>query len=162
MDKKKFAFIYGIIILLLLSLTSNPAQTAITELNIQYNISRIGTSIPGYGIQGLFTVHVTGPDDLIYVEFYLDDVLQKNDTESSFSWQFNTDDYETGKHTIKIIGYSTDDFGIKETEKNFITLTDPVFLAFIGLIAIIVVVSAPLLALSCQLLNPIKMPQLQT
>ncbi|MCK4849265.1 MAG: hypothetical protein KAT16_09580, partial [Candidatus Heimdallarchaeota archaeon] len=113
-------------------MTINPAQATTTDLNIQYNITRIGTSIPGYGIQGLFTVHVSGPDGLLYVEFYIDDVLQKNDTESPFSWQYNTDDYQPGKHTIKIIGYSADDSGSKETEQNFITLTDPVFLGFIG------------------------------
>ena len=141
MDKKKIVLIYCTIFPLLLILTANPTQTTPSELNIQYNITRVGTSIPGYGIQGLFTVHVSGPDGLLYVEFYIDDVLQENDTESPFSWQYNTDEYQTGKHTIKIIGYSADDSGTKETEQNFITLTDPVFLAFIGIIVIIVVVS---------------------
>ncbi len=140
MDKKKLVSIYCIGIPLLLFLTVNPAKTTTNELDIQYNITRVGTTIPGYGIQGLFTVHVSGPHGLLYVEFYLDDVLQKNDTESSFSWQYNTDEYQQGKHTIKIIGYSADDSGTKETQQNFITLTDPVFLGFIGLIVIFVVV----------------------
>jgi hypothetical protein len=139
--KKKFVSISCIIIPLLLVLTTNSAQATTTELGIQYNITRIGTSIPGYGIQGLFTVHVSGPDGLLYVEFYLDNLLQKNDTDSSFSWQYNTDEYQPGKHTIKIIGYSADDFGIKEVQQNFVTLTDPVFLGFIGIIVLIVVLA---------------------
>ena len=141
MNKNIAVPIYGIIILILMFLATNPAQSAITELDIQYNITRVGTSIPFYGIQGLFTVHVTGPDGLLYVEFYLDDVLQKNDTESPFSWQYNTDEYQAGKHTLKIVGYSVNDSGTKEREQNFITLSDPVFLGFIGLIVIVVAVS---------------------
>ncbi|MHA2224910.1 MAG: Ig-like domain-containing protein [Candidatus Hodarchaeales archaeon] len=122
-------------------MTTNSAQATTSELDIQYNVTRVGTSIPGYGIQGLFTVHVSGHNGILYVEFYMDDVLQKNDTESSFSWQYNTDEYHPGTHTIKIIGYSADDSGIKEFQQNFITLTDPVFLGFMGLIVIFVIVS---------------------
>ncbi|MHA2334757.1 MAG: Ig-like domain-containing protein [Candidatus Hodarchaeales archaeon] len=118
-----------------------PAQPTTTELDIQYNITRLGTSIPGYGIQGLFTVHVSGPAGLLYVEFYMDNLLKKNDTESPFNWQYNTDEYKIGSHTIKIVGYSADDSGTKEAQQNFITLTDPVFLVFIGIIIVIVVVA---------------------
>jgi len=88
----------------------------------------------------MFTVKVTGPPGLIKVEFYLDDILQKNDTTNPFIWQFNTDEHQSGEHVFRIAGYSNDDSGEKEFTENFITTTDPVFLTLLlGSIGFVIV-----------------------
>jgi hypothetical protein len=62
----------------------------------------------GYGwggdIQGLFSMHVSGPADLAKVEFYIDETKIGEDTETPFALQFQTDDYPLGIHTFSARG----------------------------------------------------------
>lgn len=129
MKKQQVFSIKFIIIVLLIVLTFYSARAKINELEITYTVTRVGTSIPGVGIQGQFTVHVTGPAGLERVEFYMDDILKSNDTESPFVWVFITDNYDPGVHAIKMIGYTTDDSGTAEFTRNFLSGMDPLVLA---------------------------------
>jgi hypothetical protein len=66
----------------------------------------------GYGglngdIEGLFSMHVTGPADLTKVEFYIDDTKIGQVNQGPFNLQFNTDNYALGSHQLYAIGYST-------------------------------------------------------
>jgi len=66
----------------------------------------------GYGgfngdIQGLFSIHVTGPVDLVRVEFYIDNMKIGEVAQTPFILQFNTEDYQLGNHQLSAIGYST-------------------------------------------------------
>jgi hypothetical protein len=65
----------------------------------------------GYGgfnndIQGLFSMKVTGPMDLVKVIFYIDSVAIGEDIQPPFILQFNTDSYSIGNHTLFAVGYS--------------------------------------------------------
>ena len=65
----------------------------------------------GYGglngdIEGLFSMHVTGPADLTRVDFYIDNTKIGEVTQAPFNLQFNTDNYPLGNHQIYAIGYS--------------------------------------------------------
>jgi hypothetical protein len=64
----------------------------------------------GYGlggdIQGLFSMHVSGPSDLVKVEFFIDETKIGEDTESPYALQFSTDDYPLGVHTLSARGSS--------------------------------------------------------
>ena len=66
----------------------------------------------GYGgfngdIQGLFTMKVTGPSDLVRVVFYIDSTTIGEVNNSPFSLQFNTDNYSIGEHKISAMGVSS-------------------------------------------------------
>lgn len=63
----------------------------------------------GYGgfggdIQGVFSVHAKGPDDLVKVVFYIDENILAEVTTPPFRYQFNTGDYGLGKHTLSAVG----------------------------------------------------------
>jgi hypothetical protein len=67
----------------------------------------------GYGgfnndIQGTFSMHVTGPDTLVKVEFYIDDTKIGEDTQAPFALQFITDSYALGVHTMSAVGFTSD------------------------------------------------------
>ena len=67
----------------------------------------------GYGgfsgdIQGTFSYRVTGPDNLVRVECYMDDEAIAEITSPPFNYQFNTDNFEPGSHTMYAIGYTPD------------------------------------------------------
>jgi hypothetical protein len=67
----------------------------------------------GYGgfggdIQGTFSMKASGPDNLVEVQFYIDDFLIGTDTEAPFRIQFHTDGYEPGVHTLSAIGVLAD------------------------------------------------------
>ena len=64
----------------------------------------------GYGggnrIQGLFTLRAAGPPDLARVVFFIDEKPLGEDTESPFQFQFSTDSYALGMHTLSSVGYT--------------------------------------------------------
>jgi DNA-directed RNA polymerase subunit RPC12/RpoP len=65
----------------------------------------------GYGglnndIQGLFSMKVTGPADLVRVEFYIDNNMIGEITQAPFNLQFNTDNYPIGLHDLYAVGFS--------------------------------------------------------
>lgn len=59
-------------------------------------------------IQGLFSMKVTGPDNLVRVEFYIDETMIGEITAAPFRLQFTTDDYPLGLHNMYAIGYTSD------------------------------------------------------
>lgn len=96
----------------------------------------------GYGMgndmNGLWTINTAVSDNTTHVEFYVDNQLQLNDTAAPFSWQFNTENYTEGVHTIKVAAYDfSGESALVERQPNFAGF--PVgFVA--GIIAIVVVV----------------------
>lgn len=96
----------------------------------------------GYGmgndIGGYFTVNTEISPDVVYVEFYVDNELQLNDTVAPFSWSFNTGNYTLGTHAIKAIAY--DSAGVTATavaERNFVEFSTN-FLVIIFVIVVVV------------------------
>ncbi len=77
---------------------------------LQLKLSRdFGYSGFGSDIQGMFTMHVSGPQDLARVDFFIDSNQIGEDTQAPFSLQFNTDNYPLGLHQLSATGYTASD-----------------------------------------------------
>jgi len=77
------------------------------ELNLR--LSRDWGYSSGSGkIQGLFTLTASSPENLERVVFYIDDQIIGEATESPFRYQFDTDNYPLGVHTIMATGVTSD------------------------------------------------------
>ena len=74
----------------------------------------------GYGaggqIQGKFSLRVDGPDDIVKVDFIIDGVVVQTLTEMPFRYQFSTDEFPAGIHTLTAVGYRSDGSSIQGTE----------------------------------------------
>ncbi|MCS7038771.1 MAG: Ig-like domain-containing protein [Caldilineales bacterium] len=67
----------------------------------------------GYGglagrIEGLFSLRVEAPPEVVRVQFFLDDQLIGEDTEPPFRYQFRTGDYPLGPHRLTAVGFTAD------------------------------------------------------
>lgn len=67
----------------------------------------------GYGgldnrIQGRFSMHASGPDNLLEVRFRIDDAVINVDTEAPFKYQFQTNDFSPGQHVLSATGILSD------------------------------------------------------
>jgi hypothetical protein len=66
----------------------------------------------GYGaggqIQGKFSLRVKGSDELVNVDFIIDEEVVHTSTETPFRYQFSTDDFLPGVHTLTAVGYKMD------------------------------------------------------
>lgn len=67
----------------------------------------------GYGgfageIQGRFSLRVSGPDNLVEVRFFIDENRMATITEPPFNYQFETDTFPPGSHTLTVIGILAD------------------------------------------------------
>lgn len=125
--------------LLLLALFATPAlaQSALT-LDLSRDF--------GYGgfngeIEGLFSMHASGPADLARVLFYIDDLLIAEDTTAPFGVQFTTKDYAPGQHTLHAVGFTAggDQLASNEFVRVFLS-PEQAGEATIGLIIPLVVV----------------------
>ena len=93
----------------------------------------------GDDIGGEWTINTNVSEDVVRVEFYLDGVLQQNDTAAPFSWNFKTANYSAGSHTFRILAY--DVFGGSATavsERNFVEYSFSSII--IGAIVLVVVI----------------------
>jgi hypothetical protein len=111
----------------------------------------------GYGglngdIEGLFSMHASGPAGLARVEFYIDETKIGQVTQAPFNLQFNTDNYALGNHQLYAVGYST---GGQEYRSNVIIgnfvpkqSTLGIILPILGVVVVAILLSAlvPLLA----------------
>ncbi len=111
----------------------------------------------GYGgfngdIEGLFSMHVTGPVDLVRVEFYIDNTKIGEVTRPPFNLQFNTDGYQHGNHQLSAIGYSTSgqEYRSNVISANFVPKQSSlkIILPVLGVVVVAILLSTlvPLLA----------------
>jgi hypothetical protein len=103
MKKIRIALLIAVLVSLL-AVTTVFAQTAELTLRMSRDF--------GYGgfnndIQGLFSMKVTGPADLVRVVFYIDSITIGEVTQAPFNLQFNTDNYPLGQHELYAVGYSS-------------------------------------------------------
>lgn len=113
--------VFLVLLAILGSVTPVRAQ-AVEEL--EFSVSRDFGSSDGIGnIQGTFSMKVTGPSNLVKVQFYMDNTMIAEDTEPPFKVQFVTDHYAPGKHTLHAIGYTSDGSELRTREKTFNYMT---------------------------------------
>ncbi len=85
------------------SLAQNEQDTLEIRLNRDFGYAGFGNDI-----QGLFTLKATGPERLERVEYQLDGETIGSANEAPFRFQFQTDNYPPGVHTISAIGNLND------------------------------------------------------
>jgi hypothetical protein len=119
MKKIRFALLLALTFCLL-TVTAVYAQSETLRLSISRDWGSGGFN---GDIQGLFSMHVSGPENLVKVEFYIDDTKIGDDTQSAFALQFNTDDYGIGMHTLYALGTTSDGQQLRSNEvtSNFVT-----------------------------------------
>jgi hypothetical protein len=110
------------VVIAIFSVTAVFAQ----EDGLKFSMSRDFGYGGGKDIQGLFSMKVTGPESLVHVDFYIDDSVIFEDTESPYKVQFNTDNYPLGEHALYAIGYTSDNRELKTIiiHVNFVTAED--------------------------------------
>ncbi len=119
--KKNCLSVFLVLLAILVPVTAAHAQ-GMEELEL--SVSRDFGSSDGTGaIQGTFSMRVTGPSNLVKVQFYIDNSLIAEDTEPPFKVQFVTDDYAPGKHTMHAIGYTSDGRELRTREMTFNYMT---------------------------------------
>lgn len=119
---KKNSFYIFLVLLAILGFV-NPVRAQAVE-DLEMNVSRDFGSSDGTGnIQGTFSMKVTGPSNLVKVQFYIDNTMIAEDTEPPFKVQFFTDDYTPGKHTMHANGYTSDGRELRTREMTFNYMT---------------------------------------
>ena len=100
----------------------------------------------GYGmgadIYGQWTLNTSASQDVVRVEFYLDNQLQQNDTEVPYGWSFDTVNYTEGSHIIKAIAFnSLGESATASAQRNFVGFPINYVVGIIVLIVVVIVVS---------------------
>jgi hypothetical protein len=103
--KLKALSFFPMLLFLVCSFTPGKAQEqGDEELTIRLNRD-FGFAL-GSQIQGTFTIQVSGPPDLMRVEFLIDGQRLGADTEAPFQIRFNTGSFSNGNHTLAANGYT--------------------------------------------------------
>lgn len=106
----------------------------------------------GYGgfngdIQGLFSMHVSGPANLARVDFYIDDTQIGESTKPPFGLQFSTDSFPLGVHSLYAVGTTADGQELRsETiSANFVSASEGTKAAMRLVIPLIVILLGAML-----------------
>jgi hypothetical protein len=93
------ALLFNLLLLLLPTAVQDEPQL---ELSLN---RRIGTSL-GAQIGGTFVLRAAGPEEVVRVEFLLDEQVIGEDTTPPFGLTFSTYEYEPGVHRLSALGYT--------------------------------------------------------
>ena len=126
-------------ILVIAVFAAMPLLTAQATPTLSLDMNRDWGSAMGNDIAGTFTLKATASSNASYVEFYLDNQLQHNDTAAPYSWQFNTNNYTLGEHTLKAVAYDVaGENQTKEVTPNFVEDNTNTILLVTVIIAVVV------------------------
>ena len=100
--------IYLVLIIVLTAALASFSTAFAQAESLQLTITRDW----GYGgfngdIQGTFSMKVSGPPDLVRVEFFIDGMKIGEANKAPFNLQFNTDHYAAGTHVLSAVGTTT-------------------------------------------------------
>jgi hypothetical protein len=103
MEKKEFIlYLLLVIVLLVPSITARAQEDS---PGITLTLSKdMGYGGFGGDIQGTFSMKASGPDELVEVQFFIDDTLIGTDNEAPFRFQFYTSNFNPGIHSFRAVG----------------------------------------------------------
>ncbi len=113
MKKNIFALFVSVLLGALLFSTASAQSEGFTV-----SLSRDFGYGGGNNIQGTFSIKASGPAALAAVDFMVDGVVVSTDTEAPFRYQFSTDAYPPGIHTLTAVGRMPD--GTTLTGREFV------------------------------------------
>ncbi|MCX6071933.1 MAG: hypothetical protein NTU91_13935 [Chloroflexi bacterium] len=102
---------------LLLLLVAVPAA-AQTECGLSIEFHRDFGYAAGSEIQGAFSLTADGPENLVQVDYYLDDQLLGSATEPPFKISFSTGDHALGLHTFIAVGTTQEGGEIRSASRT--------------------------------------------
>lgn len=76
--------------------------------DISLRLNRDFGASTGAGIRGTFSYRVEVPDNVVSVQFLLDGEVIAEDMESPFRYQFQTQNFAVGRHTLQAVATTTD------------------------------------------------------
>jgi hypothetical protein len=142
MKKIRYACLAALLVSLF-TILGVSAQTGQLSLNLSRDW--------GYGglngdIEGLFTMHVSGPADLQRVDFYIDETQIGELTKAPFNLQFNTENYPLGSHQMYAFGYSAagQQYRSSIITGNFVPKqsSPKLILPILGIVVVVILLSA--------------------
>ncbi len=92
--------------LFLMLLLALPAAAQEEEPAVALRLRRDFGYGSGLRMQGRFSMRVTAPEDVVRVDFVIDEHVIGVDDEAPFALQFSTGGYPDGWHTMQAIGYT--------------------------------------------------------
>lgn len=133
---KKYLVLIFVLLLLLLPAAVSAQEAAELSLSL---LRDWGSSL-GSSIQGTFSYRVNGPDDLARVVFLMDGENIGEDEEAPFRWQFKTDSFPLGVHTMSAVGYTVDGRTLQSNtiQRQFVSSSESNRLLYWVIIPIIV------------------------
>ena len=139
-------------ILIMFTIMVAAPRSASAQGTLEFSMSRnFGTGL-GTNIEGLFTIHGSGPAEVIGISILFNDVEVHSVDSNTVDWQFNTNDYPSGETNITLYGWDADDGTyIAMVTRNFLTAdSSNLFtfgiLAFVGVVVVLSVVFKLLLS----------------
>ncbi len=111
--------------LLILAILISPgfASAQSEEETLSLRVVKIIGYRVGNKLQGRFNLSVVGPEDLVRVEFYIDDEVLYEDLTEPFKIEFSTGDISPGEHTLSAIGYTKDGSSLSSQVSTYTILT---------------------------------------
>ena len=92
------------ILFVTVGLVSTLPMNVVGQDTLSFSLDRnVGMGFGSY-ISGTFSLHGTGPDTIQNITVYFNEVEVHFVTGNTFSWQFNTGNYESGATNITLIG----------------------------------------------------------
>ena len=132
-----------IAILLILFLALPKVALAQDETQLKLSLSRDNGFGLGNQMQGKFSYRVSGPENLVRVEFLMDGEVIGESTEEPFRLRFVTDDYELGRHELSAVGYTADNQIIESNTfiGEFVSpqITSTFTFAVVGFVIVVIV-----------------------
>ncbi|MCW5875317.1 MAG: hypothetical protein KIS85_00415 [Anaerolineales bacterium] len=75
-------------------------------------------------IEGLYSLHAAGPENLVRVEFYIDGQLIASVEEPPFRHQFSTSTYQPGARVFSARGFTSDGGQLESNQLTRVLITD--------------------------------------
>ena len=130
--------VIGFAFLVLMLLVTTPSYVAAQD-TLSFSLSRdFGTGL-GSSIEGTFTLHGSGPLEIIGLIVFFNGVEVHSVTGNTISWQFQTGDYPSGETNITLYGW--DDEGVTYVATQHLTfLSDNISnVITLGIIVLVIV-----------------------
>jgi len=108
----------SVALFLILILSAATVAAAQSEGGLTITFHRDFGYSAGSEIQGAFSLTAEGPDNLVRVDYYLDDQLLGSASQAPFKISFNTGNFALGSHTFLAVGLTANGTEIRSASRT--------------------------------------------